>query len=230
MLFRKGKAQSGRQLRPAAGVPRRGAAPPRIGIYAGTFDPVHGGHVAFALQAVKEARLDVLYFLPERRPRHKRGVEHLGHRIAMLQTAVRPHPSLQVLETDDISFSVARTLPRLQRCFAGSQLVFLFGSDVAQHIHEWPLAENLLTRAEIVVGLRGSGAGRSDMEQILAGWPVGLRRPLLVRSCEPDVSSHSVRQALATRTHVRGLLRSVAAYSNRHWLYVSLAKIIVDKA
>ena len=49
----------------------------RIGIYAGTFDPVHAGHVAFALQSLEAAKLDRVYFLPERRPRGKRQVKNI---------------------------------------------------------------------------------------------------------------------------------------------------------
>lgn len=40
----------------------------RIGIYSGSFNPVHAGHIAFALQALESANLKTIYFLPERRP------------------------------------------------------------------------------------------------------------------------------------------------------------------
>src|SRR5438270_13558590 len=109
----------------------------RIGIYAGTFDPVHAGHIGFALQAAQQARLDKLYFLPERRPRDKRGVEHFGHRVAMLRRAIKPHPKFGVLELPDISFSIERTLPRLEQKFQGDHLVFLFGSDAALQLPDW---------------------------------------------------------------------------------------------
>src|SRR5271170_320213 len=99
----------------------------RIGIYSGTFDPVHSGHVAFALQAMKDARLDLIYFLPERRPRHKQGVAHFAHRIAMLKHAARPYRNFKVMELTDISFLPERTIPKLCREFSGHQLVFLFG-------------------------------------------------------------------------------------------------------
>jgi cytidyltransferase-like protein len=66
----------------------------RIGIYSGTFDPVHAGHMAFALQAMQEAKLDRLYFLPERRPRYKQGVEHFAHRVAMLERAILKNQAL----------------------------------------------------------------------------------------------------------------------------------------
>src|SRR5262249_6224728 len=102
----------------------------RIGIYAGTFDPVHSGHGAFALEAIEASRLDEIYFLPERQPRGKQQVEHFGHRTGMLERALKPHPRLKVMELVDANFSVRRTLPQLRRRFAGSELVFLFGSDI----------------------------------------------------------------------------------------------------
>jgi nicotinate-nucleotide adenylyltransferase len=69
----------------------------RIGIYSGTFDPVHSGHISFALQSLKAAKLDKVYFLPERRPRNKQQVEHFGHRVAMLKRAIKPYPEFNVL-------------------------------------------------------------------------------------------------------------------------------------
>ncbi len=193
----------------------------RIGIYAGTFNPVHAGHVAFALQAMQAAKLDKVYFLPERRPRYKQGVEHFGHRVAMLKRAVQPHPGLAVLELDDISFSVQRTLPKLKHCFPGSQLVLLMGSDTAAYVSAWPLVHRLFKQIDIVVGLR-TNYDKQKTEQHIKTWVPQPAAVMLLDSHAPDVSSHKIREALAARVHVKGLLRSVAQYSNRHWLYVSL--------
>src|ERR1700712_538230 len=102
----------------------------RIGIYAGTFHPVHAGHITFALQALEAAQLDMVYFMPERRPRHKQQVEHFAHRVAMITRAAKPYQYFDVLEFVDVNFSIERTLPALQQRFAGDELVFLFGSDV----------------------------------------------------------------------------------------------------
>lgn len=194
----------------------------RVGIYAGTFDPVHAGHIAFALQAIQSAQLDRVYFLPERRPRHKTGVEHFGHRVAMLNRALRPHPKLKVLETDDISFSIKRTLPRLQQQFGTAKLVLLMGSDVAQHLENWPNANRLFGQCDIVIGLREMQDTQSLLA-IIEKWKPQPANIQMIKSYAPDISSHNIREALAARTQVRGLLTSVARYSNRHWLYVSLA-------
>lgn len=192
----------------------------RIGIYAGVFDPVHAGHVSFALQAIEKAKLDKVYFLPERRPRHKQGVEHFGHRVAMLKRASKPHGKLAVLELEDVSFSVERTLPRLKKRFGSSQLVFLFGSDAVQQLPTWPKAAGLLQASELVVGVRG-GAMSEHIRQDIGSWPLKPKQLYVFESFAADVSSGKVREALRKRTHVRGLLASVAHYSNRNWLYIS---------
>lgn len=193
----------------------------RIGIYAGTFDPVHAGHVAFALQATQAAELDVVYFLPERRPRGKEHVEHFGHRVAMLQRALRPYKHFEVLELVDVSFSVQRTLPELQKLFPDAQLVFLFGSDVVAALPDWPHVKQLLRHSELVIGLRAQD-DEQQLREALAGWTDRPRALTLFHSYAPHVSSGKIREALRLRQHVPGVLKSVERYSDKHWLYVTL--------
>lgn len=194
----------------------------RIGIYAGTFDPVHSGHVAFALQAAQAADLEKVYFLPERRPRAKPQVEHFGHRVAMLRQALKPHPQLELLEMTDANFSVNRTLPRLRRRFSSEHLVFLMGSDVAKHIAEWPEASSLLKDAELVIGIR-SRDKRDELRHTVEDWPARPSSVVMFNSFAPAVSSGIVREALRSGRAAPGLLTSVERYSGRNWLYVSLS-------
>lgn len=194
----------------------------RIGIYAGTFDPVHAGHVAFALQSIEAAKLDRVYFLPERRPRTKQQVEHFGHRVAMLKRAFEPHRKLKVMELVDINFSVARTLPKLREMFPGDELVFLFGSDVVPGISKWPNATQLLKDNEFVVGLRHDDK-REDIHKVIELWQTQPKLVTVFESYAPDVSSGKIREALRLRKTAKGTLKSVERYSDRNWLYVSLA-------
>jgi len=187
--------------------------PKRIGIYAGTFNPVHSGHLAVALQAMEAAQLDELYFLPERQPRYKTGVAHFGHRVAMLHRAVQPHPHFGIIELPDVNLSVQRTLPRLQRRFPNDQLVFVMGSDAASALQEWPYVEQLLASCELAVAIRDHVA---ELPQ--------AKRITIFESYAPEVSSGSVREALRRHQPAKGVLPSVAQYSDRHWLYVSLAQ------
>jgi nicotinate-nucleotide adenylyltransferase len=194
----------------------------RIGIYAGTFDPVHAGHLAFALQALQAAKLDTVYFLPERRPRRKTGVEHLAHRVAMLRQALKPYPQFAVLELPDVSFSVRYTLPRLRERFAGQELLFLFGSDIISHLPDWPQAERFIARHELIIGVRGRD-DQAMAQQAITAWPFTPRAVTLLRSYAPGVSSGKIREGLRRGRPAAGSLPSVARYSNRHWLYVRLS-------
>lgn len=193
-----------------------------MGIYAGTFDPVHAGHITFALQALQAAELDEIYFLPERRPRSKQHVEHFGHRVAMLRRALAPYRQFAVLELVDVSFSVERTLPFLQQQFPDSELVFLFGSDLVAGLAKWPRVDRLLSSAELVIGLRAQD-DHDTVRRTIEDWPVQPKMLTMFPSYAPDVSSGGVRAALRRRKSVPGLLTSVERYSDRNWLYVSLS-------
>lgn len=194
----------------------------RIGIYAGTFNPVHAGHIAFALQSIVAANLDMVYFMPERRPRDKETVEHFGHRMAMLRRAIEPHTKLGLLDLVDVNFSVKRTLPQLKQEFPGSRLVFLVGSDVAPTMPHWPHINQLLKISELVVGVR-AGHEMSLLKAEIASWSVAPLTVTIFDSYAPSVSSRIIRQALQNRQSTQGLLPSVQRYSNNHWLYVSVA-------
>lgn len=195
--------------------------PQRIGIYAGVFNPVHAGHIAFALQAMETAKLDGVVFVPERNPRFKPNVEHFGHRVAMLNRAIRPHPRMAVLELVDRRFSVLRTWPKLEAVFKGDTLVLLAGSDAAVQIPEWPHADQMLAKCELVVGVRGTHE-ITEIAQRISLWPVPPRDLHMFESYAADVSSGEVREALRGQTEAKGLLRSVQQYARRNWLYISL--------
>lgn len=194
----------------------------RIAIYAGTFDPVHTGHITFALQATQASRIDELYFLPERRPRLKQQVEHYGHRVAMIKQATAPYPQFGVLEMTDVNFDIRRTLPQLLQKFPGDQLVFLFGSDVIYGLADWPHVDKLLKTGEFVIGLRGPDESQK-IKAIIDKWPQKPPAIVMFKSYAPNVSSGRVREALRRRRPADGLLKSVERYSNHNWLYVSLS-------
>lgn len=190
-----------------------------MGIYSGTFDPVHAGHIAFALQAVGAANLDRLYMMPERQPRHKQHASHYAHRVAMLRRAIRPHPDLAILETADKEFSVLHTLPRLKEQFGDATLVYVCGSDVAVHMASWPYITRLLRAVELCVGLR-DGEHRQLVESAIAELPVRPLGVTITKSYSSDISSSAIRQALREQRPVHGLLQSVRAYAAQEWLYL----------
>jgi nicotinate-nucleotide adenylyltransferase len=194
----------------------------RIGIYAGTFDPVHAGHIGFALQSLSAAKLDKVYFMPERRPRAKQQVEHFGHRVAMLTRALRPYPEFAAIELVDVSFSVERMLPKLLQMFEGNELIFLFGSDVIPSLADWPYAMEFVKGHELVVALRFSD-DRKAIHKIVETWKTEPKAITIFPSFAPKISSDNIREALRRNQTAKGLLKSVERYSDHNWLYISLA-------
>lgn len=192
----------------------------RIGIYAGAFDPVHAGHVAFALQAKEAAGLDQIIFMPERRPYSKPSVEHYAHRIAMLKAALAPHADLAVMEVVDRHFTVRRMLPLLHSLFPGAEMVFLMGSDTFMAVPSWQNAERLMSTCEFIVGVR-SEHQQAAVEGSLNKWQLAPQALMVFESFAPDISSSSIRQALRSNRYEKGLLASVGRYAKREWLYVS---------
>lgn len=193
----------------------------RVGIYSGTFDPIHTGHVAFALQALSEANLDEVIFLPERLPRYKSNPEHFGHRLAMIRRALAPHPALSVAEIVDRNFSVSRTMPKLISALPGSELIFLFGSDVISTMPNWPDIHKLLQSSELVIGTRNTDQA-NHVQLIINQWEVLPNKFTILNSYASNVSSTSVREALRSKSSKPGVLESVKRYADSNWLYIAL--------
>jgi len=195
----------------------------RIGIFAGTFDPVHTGHITFALQALEEAKLDEVVFVPERRPSSKQSAEHFGHRVAMIRQAIKPHAKLSVLELTEARLSTNRSLPHLRTLFPDTELVLLVGSDVLPAMPRWAGIDRLLSQVELIVGVR-EGESPEAMQLHVATWTTQPRALHVFTSFAPKVSSTKVRNHLRAGHQRHGVLSSVHRYSIRNWLYVKLPK------
>lgn len=151
-----GEDSRSRQIYSASPLARRGKTPPRLGFYSGTFDPVHVGHIEFALAAAEQFGLAKVLLLPEDTPHVKNKITKLSHRQAMLKLAAGNYKNLQVVTLPTKRFTVAQTLPLIQATSPSSRLVYLCGSDVVKtFLYRWEGLKELLDTADIVVGLRG---------------------------------------------------------------------------
>lgn len=193
----------------------------RIGILSGTFDPVHKGHISFALQSIEQAGLDEVHLIPEPRPRYKGDVTHVSHRIKMLQIAVEAYPKVKILELPDKQFNVASTLPRLKQAFPNTQLLMLVGADVLGHMSVWPHVRTLLKDLGLIVAVRGEKDERHAF-QLLANLPVEPHESHVLVSNYKYVAAREIRAALKSGDVPEGMLGSVSQYAKEHWLYDSL--------
>lgn len=191
----------------------------KIGIYAGTFDPIHNGHLAFARQALEQG-LDMVYFLPEPRPRRKQGVRALEHREGMIDAAIRDDARLGLIKLEQARFTVHETLPVLEQRFPGADLVFLFGDDVVKHLADWPHVTDLALRVRLLVALRREKYQVLEQTfRTLESVTGRMFRYELITSKEPSLSSSLVRRELKARTLTTGAPPQVVSYIREHRLY-----------
>ena len=135
----------------------------KIGLFGGSFDPVHHGHLIVGQAAAEALDLDELRFVPAREQPFKLG-QHAApaaDRAAMLELAVQGAPRLSVerleLERPGPSYTVD-TLRALVARHPGAALTLLLGADAARELEDWHEAGALPGLARIVVFARGSTA------------------------------------------------------------------------
>ncbi|TMQ59477.1 MAG: nicotinate-nucleotide adenylyltransferase [Candidatus Eisenbacteria bacterium] len=189
----------------------------RIGVFGGTFDPVHHGHLIMAQEAVARLGLDRMLFVAAGRPYHKRAPDlaDVKHRVAMLRLATRGNPVFEVsrLEADQAgpTYTVV-TLETLRRTIRG-ELYFLMGQDSLEEFARWRMPERILKLARLVVVPRGEGD--------LASLPAAIRRRVVyVKPPRIGISSSEIRRRLKRGLPVRYWTPDlVLSYVTRHGLY-----------
>lgn len=164
----------------------------KIGIYPGSFDPVHAGHIAFAETAMKTCKLETVVFAPEMFPRNKPRVSPLSERVIELEFTLVKTPFLVAHLTSE-QFTVDKTLPELTILYPDSTFTFLIGSDVAVHsLPNWDNLEYIAQTCEFVVGMRASET-RKDVRATLETLSVHY---VIVETDNGHLSSSVVRQAI----------------------------------
>ncbi|MBI3624258.1 nicotinate (nicotinamide) nucleotide adenylyltransferase [Candidatus Saccharibacteria bacterium] len=192
----------------------------KIGIFSGTFDPVHEGHISFAREALKQFKLDKVFFLVEPRPRRKQGVKAFDHRVHMVRQALRKQPRMGMIVLGQARFTPHETLPVLKARFKGAQLYMLMGEDMLDHLADWPHIKDLVQAVHFVIGIRRQSA--TDIRKLLDN--LNQTRGLhfhcdIFRAKDSETSSSSVRSALRKGQSPAGLNPSVLRYIRRHNLY-----------
>ncbi len=128
----------------------------RIGIFGGSFDPVHLGHLLLAETCREQARLDQVWFMPAASPPHKRRnvLSPAKDRLEMLRLAIGGHAGFQVstLEVDrgGVSYTVD-TLRQLREQHGSDELFLLMGGDTLADLPKWREPAEILTIATPVV-------------------------------------------------------------------------------
>jgi nicotinate-nucleotide adenylyltransferase len=218
-----------------------------IGLFGGTFDPVHKGHLAVARAAAERFQLGKVYFIPASRPPHRKDerITSFHHRYAMLALATvgdkRFLPSLAEApaESNQPSFTIDTVRRFKQSGGKSDHLFFLIGIDAFLQVAEWHRAEDLLREIDFIVvsrpgfsmadigdalpkALRPAPAVLKAFKKSPANGTLALANTLIhiLDDVESSVSATEVRQAVAGRKSLARFLEPlVAEYIKKMGLY-----------
>jgi nicotinate-nucleotide adenylyltransferase len=208
----------------------------RLGLFGGTFDPIHCGHLDVAQAARQQLGLDVVWLIPSRLPPHRTPPHaSAAHRFAMVSLAVQDQEGLLAcdveIESPGPSYT-SDTLTRLEQRGVDLRSAFLIlGADAFRDIAVWRDYPRVLDRTHFVAVSR-PGLSATALPAALPALANRMRRCpceipprpsiLLVDAETSPVSSTDVRQARAARRPLDGLLPpAVAHHIVRHDLYVA---------
>ncbi len=193
----------------------------RLGIYGGTFDPVHYGHLLAAEQCREQCRLDKLWFVPAASPPHKLGETiTLGARRAeMLELAVAGMPQFEVnhleLNRQGPSYTVD-TLAQLRADDPERELFLLIGADSVDDFSTWREPQRIAELSTLVVINRG----RTPPDLSRLAECCGDREPIVVQMPGIDLSATDLRQRVGDGRSIHFTTpRAVEAYIHEHRLY-----------
>lgn len=211
-----------------------------IGVFGGTFDPIHFGHLRLAEEMADALGLVRVLFVPAGQPPH-RGTPRTAasHRLEMVRRAIAGNPRFvadaREVQRPDPSYTVD-TLTALRAELGDDQpLWLLLGADAFLDLPSWHEWRRLFELANIAVAERpGARLQQSDaimeplksevsQRQVSAGSQTGPSGAMLLRATPPlDISATAIRAILARRGSARYLLPdAVLDYIHEHHLYIS---------
>jgi nicotinate-nucleotide adenylyltransferase len=192
---------------------KRAATRLRLGIFGGTFDPVHLGHLILAHDALEQARLDAVLFMPCARSPFKYRAPLAGDaaRLAMLRAALKGEPRFWLsrceIERPAPSYAID-TVQELADAFPRAELTWLLGEDQAADLSKWHRSVELQRQVRFLVFLRDGQTPRA------------LPLPGLPRPRRVDISASEIRHRVKSGLPIAHLVPpGVAALIQRQGLY-----------
>lgn len=186
----------------------------RLGLFGGTFDPIHNAHLAVAREAADHFALDRVLLIPNAIPPHKQrhALADFRHRLAMVQCAAAVDSRFEASrleESNEKSYSIL-TIERVRReVDENTRLFFLIGADAFGDIGTWYRVADVLRQVEFIVLSRPG---------FVYDVPLGARAHRL-ETLHMDVSSTDIRRRLAKGESPDELPPAVLAYIRENGLY-----------
>ncbi len=192
-----------------------------IGLYGGSFDPIHIGHLRTALEVKQQLNLDELRFIPTGNPPHRsRAKVDAVHRLAMLELAIAEAPGLVIdrreIDAQKPSYTF-ETLQSIQNDYPQAELTLIIGTDQFSVFDTWHRWQELLQLVQVAVMERPGESLSGVAQEILQDESANVT---LCPVTQLDISSTRIRRELQQGTDIQFLVPyAVRDYINQHRLY-----------
>jgi nicotinate-nucleotide adenylyltransferase len=200
----------------------------RLGLFGGSFDPIHLGHLILAESALEQCELEQVWFLPAAVPPHKMGhqLTPADRRIEMLELAIAGHAGFSVssheIDRGGVSYTV-QTLRHFRHQDPAGDLFFILGADMLADLPNWREAAAVCELAVPIVACR-AGNAEPDFDCLS-----GVARPERIEeirrnridSPRIELSSTDIRRRVGEGSSIRYRTpRAVEKYIQTHGLYL----------
>jgi nicotinate-nucleotide adenylyltransferase len=189
----------------------------RIGIFGGTFNPPHLGHLIVAEHVLSMLSLDTIYFVPSFISPHKRGGEETlaSHRLKMVRLAIRKNKIFACSDLEikqkDTSYTY-RTVESFHKIFSSSRLFLLIGADNYMEFSTWKYPDRICDKATLLVMSRTAHAPAARTQ--FAGAAKFVDVP------DIEISSTEIRNRIRQGRSIRYLVPElVHRYILEHGIY-----------
>lgn len=196
----------------------------RIGVFGGTFNPVHNGHISAMKTAVRELKLDKLIIMPSKIPPHKIADELVSEcdRVNMLRLACDEINNCELcdfeLKREGKSYSIY-TMQYLKSVYSSDELIFIMGSDMLLMFREWYMYGDILKLCSLACLSRHDG-DFCELEKAADSLRNDGATVYLVEHTPIDISSTQIRQALSNDENMSCYLpKKIVQYIQQHKLY-----------
>jgi nicotinate-nucleotide adenylyltransferase len=190
----------------------------RLGVFGGTFDPIHVAHLVLAEQAREQLQLDRVLFMPSALPPHKldRTISPAKVRLEMVELAIAGHPQFTVsdleIKRQGPSYTVD-TLRSLKETHPQAELFLLLGADMLLDFPNWRSPDEILSLASLAV-MERKGATISNFDCKHGDRVMPVEAPTLA------ISGTDLRRRVAEGRSIRFLVpAAVEAFIDAHRLY-----------
>lgn len=177
--------------------------PERVGLFGGTFNPIHRGHIQVALDVLQRVHLDKIYIIPSALPPHKsKGkLAPIQDRLAMVRMAIAENPRLEICESEINRAGPSYSIDTVQHCKAtlgaGGRTFFILGVDAFLEIDTWKAFDSLFDETAFVVMSRpGNGQWTTALRQTVASYVKERIAPEYRLSDAGDQLVHSRKQPI----------------------------------